>query len=145
MPESNRIVAVILEVQDVDRSSGLYRDAFGIDLQPGDDNEVAGDRWLSGRHAAYSWYAGAYLHFALYQAKTNQGTSLAQIGFAVQDIAAATCPRPRRGRHDAASAAPRTLGRHRPLPGLRRQRREPDANAVITRLFGELWKCRNSD
>ena len=86
MAEANRIVAIILEVQDVDRSAALYREAFGVDLHPGADNEAAGDRWLGGRHAAYSWYEGAYLHFALYQAKTNESTRLAQVGFSVLDI-----------------------------------------------------------
>jgi catechol 2,3-dioxygenase-like lactoylglutathione lyase family enzyme len=56
---------VILEVSDLDRSTALYRDAFGVDLHPG-DNEVD-DRWIGGRHAEISWREGAYLHFALYR------------------------------------------------------------------------------
>lgn len=52
-------------------------------------SEMVGDRWLAGRHAAYSWHDGAYLHFALYQAKSNQTTTLAQIGFIVQDLESA--------------------------------------------------------
>jgi predicted enzyme related to lactoylglutathione lyase len=95
MPESSRLVLVLLEVADVDRSAALYRDAFGINLHPGTDNdmegngEMEGDRWLAGRHAAYSWHEGAYLHFALYQAKSTQTTTQAQIGFMVQDLGSA--------------------------------------------------------
>ena len=95
MPESNRRVLVLLEVADVDRSAALYRDAFGIDLHQGADNEMegsgemAGDRWLAGHHAAHSWHEGAYLHFALYQAKSTQTTTQAQIGFIVPDLQSA--------------------------------------------------------
>ena len=95
MPESSRLVLVLLEVADVDRSTALYRDGFGIDLHEGADNEEAGsgemvgDRWLAGRHAAHSWHDGAYLHFALYQAKSTQTTTQAQIGFLVGDLVAA--------------------------------------------------------
>src|SRR5438128_3555663 len=80
------------------RSAALYREAFGVEIHPGADNEAAGDRWLSGRHAAYSWYEGAYPHFALYQAKTNESTRLAQVGFSVLDIDGAMHTRWRRGR-----------------------------------------------
>jgi predicted enzyme related to lactoylglutathione lyase len=83
MAEHGRLVAVILEVSDLDSSSALYRDAFGLDLHPG-DNDVD-DQWIGGGHAEISWREGAYLHFALYPVK-NQQTSGAQITIAVDDI-----------------------------------------------------------
>jgi predicted enzyme related to lactoylglutathione lyase len=91
MPDSkNRIVAIILEVADIDASIAQYRDAFGIDLHRGSDNEMAGDRWVDGEHGAISWYEGAYFHFALYQAKApGQTARLAQVGFMTDDIDAA--------------------------------------------------------
>ena len=83
MAKEGRLVAVILEVSDLERSEALYRDAFGLDLHPG-DNEVD-DRWTGGRHAEISWREGAYLHFALYMAK-EKPTSGAQIALSVGDI-----------------------------------------------------------
>jgi predicted enzyme related to lactoylglutathione lyase len=79
----NRLVAVILEVSDLDRSVDLYRNAFGIDLHPGDNG--VDDRWTGGRHAEISWRDGAYLHFALYPAKERPSSGV-QIGFSVEDI-----------------------------------------------------------
>jgi predicted enzyme related to lactoylglutathione lyase len=83
MAQRGRLVAVILEVSDLDRSAALYRDAFGLDLHPGDNG--VDDRWTGGRHAEISWREGAYLHFALYPAK-EKPTSGAQIALSVDDI-----------------------------------------------------------
>jgi predicted enzyme related to lactoylglutathione lyase len=83
MSEERRLVAVILEVTDLERSTSLYRDAFGIDLQAG-DNKVD-DLWTGGRHSEISWREGAYLHFALYPAK-GAPTTGAQISLSVSDI-----------------------------------------------------------
>jgi predicted enzyme related to lactoylglutathione lyase len=83
MPEHGRLVAVILEVSDLDSSAALYRDAFGLDLHPGDNG--VNDQWIGGRHAEISWREGAYLHFALFQAK-DRPTSGAQIAISVDDI-----------------------------------------------------------
>jgi predicted enzyme related to lactoylglutathione lyase len=80
MPKHGRLVAVSLAVSDLDSSAALYRDAFGLDLRPGVD-----DQWIGGRHAEISWREGAYLHFALHPTK-NQPTSGAQITFSVDDI-----------------------------------------------------------
>jgi predicted enzyme related to lactoylglutathione lyase len=83
----HRIAAVILEVADLAASAKLYRDVFGLDLYSGADNDMPGDRWLGGVHAAVSWTEGAYLHFALYQAKASgQATRLAQIGLMCADV-----------------------------------------------------------
>jgi catechol 2,3-dioxygenase-like lactoylglutathione lyase family enzyme len=83
MAQHGRLVAVILEVSDLDTSVALYRDVFGLDLHSG-DNEVD-DRWTGGRHAEISWREGAYLHFALYPA-TEKPTSGMQIALSVDDI-----------------------------------------------------------
>jgi len=82
---SNRLAAVVIEVADLDRSAALYRDAFGVALKAPDDHG-GGDRWVSGRHCATSWTDGAFLHFALYEAKTDDRTTHAQISFAVDDL-----------------------------------------------------------
>ena len=81
----NRLVAVVVEVSDLDRSVRLYQDGFGLDLHES-DHDKTGDRWIGGRHAATSWADGAFLHFALYQAKADGPTKGVQIGFAVADI-----------------------------------------------------------
>ena len=80
---SNRLVAVVFEVADLDRSEALYRDGFGLALHRSlHDN---GDRWIGGAHAAVSWTQGAFLHFALYAAKGTP-TVGAQVGFAVANL-----------------------------------------------------------
>jgi predicted enzyme related to lactoylglutathione lyase len=81
--EERRLVAVILEVADLARSTALYQDAFGVELRSG-DNQVD-DRWTGGLHSEISWRDGAYLHFALYPAK-GQPTSGVQISLSVNDI-----------------------------------------------------------
>lgn len=48
MVDHRRLVAVILEVADLDRSTRLYREAFGVDLEPGDNG--VDDRWIGGEH-----------------------------------------------------------------------------------------------
>ncbi len=83
-----RLIAVVLEVADLKRSAALYREAFGIDLHAS-DHDGGDDRWISGAHAAYSWTDGAFLHFALYQAKGDGPTQGAQVGFSVADVGAA--------------------------------------------------------
>ena len=78
-----RLEAVILQVTDLERSVALYRQGFGVDLQPG-DNAVE-DRWTGGRHAEISWTDGAYLHFSLYRAR-EAPTARVQLTFTVDDI-----------------------------------------------------------
>ena len=84
MSERNRLVAVVFEVADLERSVCLYRDAFGVDLHIGDHE--GDDRWTSGRHAATSWSDGAFMHFALYASKDGAVTPSSQIGFQVDDL-----------------------------------------------------------
>ncbi len=107
MTVTRRLVAVILAVSDLDRSTTLYRDAFGVDLHPGDNG--GDDRWTGGQHAEISWIEGAYLHFALYPAK-DRPTTGAQISLSVDDI---------EGAHDRAVRAGATvLHEPRTEPGL---------------------------
>ncbi len=96
MAEHGRLVAVILQVSDLDRSTALYRDAFGLDLHPGDNG--VDDRWIGGRHAEISWRDGTYLHFALYPMK-EQPTHGAQITLSVEDIDSAHATAVRAGAH----------------------------------------------
>lgn len=91
MADDVRLVTVVLEVRDLAKAVDLYRDGFGLDLQPSDHRGAAhgeGDRWISGEHAAISWHESSYLHFALYEAK-QAATTGAQVSFRVDDIEAA--------------------------------------------------------
>jgi lactoylglutathione lyase len=83
-----RLSLVVLEVADLEVSARFYREALGLPLHRGSDNGMPGDRWISGEHQAISWTDGGYLHFSLYAAK-GQGTTRAQVGFVVKDLAAA--------------------------------------------------------
>ena len=60
---------MILEVADLGSSAAFYRELVGLELHAGEDNELPGDRWLDGRHYACSWHEGAFMHFALYEAR----------------------------------------------------------------------------
>lgn len=79
-----RLILIVLEVADIDRSLRFYRDLMGIPLNP-DLDHGGGDRWISGDHAALSWTEGAFLHFALYKSKSVI-TRDVQIGFPCVDI-----------------------------------------------------------
>jgi predicted enzyme related to lactoylglutathione lyase len=79
-----RLVAVIVEVADLERAARFYADAFGVEFHPG-DNRVD-DRWIGGQHAEISWTDGAYLHFALYPTRGDRPTAGAQLSFGVADI-----------------------------------------------------------
>lgn len=96
MSERRRLVAVILEVSDLDRSTSLYRDAFGLELHPG-DNRVD-DRFTGGPHSETSWGEGAYLHFALYSAR-GKPANRAQVSISVENIADAHAQAVRAGAH----------------------------------------------
>jgi predicted enzyme related to lactoylglutathione lyase len=82
--EPNRLVAVVVEVSDLDRSVALYQDGFGLDLHFSDHE--GDDRWTSGRHAATSWSDGAFMHFALYASKDGTATTRVQVAFQVDDL-----------------------------------------------------------
>jgi predicted enzyme related to lactoylglutathione lyase len=117
-----RLVALILEVSDLDRSTAFYADAFGVELHPG-DNDADGDRWIGGRHAEISWTEGAYLHFALYPARGDGPTTRAQVSFGVPDLAAAHARAVRAGAHVL----------HQPTPqpwGTSARYEDPDRNVI---------------
>ena len=122
---NNRLIAVVIEVADLDRSAALYRDGFGVPLKPPDDHHGK-DRWVSGRHCATSWTEGAFLHFAIYEAKTDERTTHVQIAFEVDDLESALCDRDRRRRGRDPRAAHGRVGTQRALPRLRRQRHRAD-------------------
>ncbi|HXX48335.1 MAG TPA: VOC family protein [Myxococcota bacterium] len=120
---SGRLLLVVLEVADLDRSVRFYRDLLGLALHLQDHaSETAGDRWISGAHAATSWHDGAFLHFALYQTK-GVVTRDVQIGFATDDLD---------GAHERlASAGVRYDHGPRDEPWGRTARyRDPDGNSV---------------
>jgi predicted enzyme related to lactoylglutathione lyase len=114
-------VAVVLEVGDLERSERLYREAFGLDLHLSLHDES--DRWTGGRHAATSWTEGAFMHFALYEAKSGERTHGAQVAFAVDDIA--------RAHQQAVAAGAEVVHEPRDEPWGRSARyRDPDGNVV---------------
>ena len=84
---SDRLVAVVLVVSDLDRAVKLYGTGFGLDLHV--DDHQGDDPWSSGRHAATSWTDGAFIHFALYASKDGHVTRGAQSAFRVADLEAA--------------------------------------------------------
>lgn len=125
MSAPSRLVTVVFEVADLDRSMALYRDGFGVDLHLADHagaGHGADDRWISGRHAAITWTEGSYLHFALYESK-GEHTAGAQISFRVEDLATA------HGRAVAAGAQV-VHGQRREPWGTSARYRDLDGNVV---------------
>lgn len=84
---AGRLITLVLEVSDLAASVAFYSGALGLPLHPGADNEAGDDRWISGEHAALSWYDGAFFHFSLYASK-GEVTRGAQLGFPSEDLAA---------------------------------------------------------
>ncbi len=123
--EGPRLVTVVIEVVDLDRSIALYRDGFGLNLHEvdhGGGEHGEDDRWTSGRHASTSWTDGAFLHLALYESK-GERTSHAQISFRVADIAQA--------HQDAINAGAEIIHEPRTEPwGTSARYRDPDNNVV---------------
>lgn len=125
MENRTRLVTVVLEVADLERSVRLYREGFGLPLTMSDHEGAEhgpDDRWISGAHGATTWTAGAFLHFALYQGK-GQTTCGAQLSFEVDDIAEA------HARAVAAGAAVIHEPRHEPW-GTSARYRDPDGNVI---------------
>src|SRR5260221_2151269 len=83
---AGRLITVVVEVSDLAASVRFYRDQLGLPLHPGGDNGAGEDRWISGEHAAVSWHDGAFLHFSLYQAKSDV-TRAVQLGFPTDNLA----------------------------------------------------------
>ena len=125
MSDLPRLVTIVLEVSDLDRSVALYREGFGLDLHVGDHEggeHGPGDRWTSGRHAAMSWPEGEFLHFALYEA-AHEPTTRAQVAFRVEDLAEAH-------RRALRSGAAVVHGPRREPWGMSARYRDPDGNVV---------------
>jgi predicted enzyme related to lactoylglutathione lyase len=119
---SPRLVAVIVEVTDLDRAARFYEDAFGVVLAPG-DNDADDDPWIGGRHAEISWRDGAYLHFALFPARDGAPTRNAQLSFGVADIDAAHAK--------AVAAGAEVLHEPKPQPwGISARYRDLDGNLI---------------
>jgi lactoylglutathione lyase len=78
-----RIIALVIEVEDVERSLHFYRDLLGVPLRR-DLDHGGSDRWISGDHAACSW-RDSFLHFALYKSK-GVVTRDVQLGFPTGDL-----------------------------------------------------------
>ena len=78
-----RIILLVLEVEDIERSVRFYRDLLGVPLRR-DIGHGGSDRWISGDHAADSWH-DSFFHFALYQHKDSV-TRNVQIGFPVGNL-----------------------------------------------------------
>jgi catechol 2,3-dioxygenase-like lactoylglutathione lyase family enzyme len=116
-----RLVTVVLEVADLDRSEKLYREAFGLDLHR--SLHDSDDPWIGGAHAAVSWTEGAFVHFALYESRGGARTAGAQVAFAVNDIEEA------HSRALAAGAEALHGPRNEPW-GRSARYRDPDGNVV---------------
>ena len=78
-----RVILLVLEVSDIERSLAFYRDLLGIPLKRELDHGGT-DRWISGEHAALSWH-DSFFHFALYKSK-GAVTRDVQLGFPVGDL-----------------------------------------------------------
>jgi predicted enzyme related to lactoylglutathione lyase len=118
---TERLVAVVLTVTDLDRAIALYQDGFGLDLHVGDHE--GDDAFTSGRHAATSWDDGEFMHFALYETKDGTASERAQIGFRVSDLDAAHAR--------AVEAGADVLHEPKPQPWGRSARyADPDGNVI---------------
>ena len=118
---TDRLVAVVLTVSDLDRAVHLYAGAFGLDLHI--DDHQGDDPWTSGRHAATSWTDGAFVHFALYETKDGAATTAAQVAFRVADVDAAHARAVQAG-------AEVVHGPKRQPWGISARYRDPDGNVV---------------
>lgn len=119
---AKRLITLVLEVSSLEASLAFYRDLLGLPLHAGADNGAGGDRWISGDHAAMSWTGGDFLHFSLYQAK-SEVTRAAQVAFDTDDLDA--------DHARLAAAGVDVIHPPRPEPWGRTARyRDPDGNAV---------------
>jgi catechol 2,3-dioxygenase-like lactoylglutathione lyase family enzyme len=125
MGDGIRLVTIVLEVADLDRSVALYRDWLGVELHMSDHRGGAHggeDRWISGPHAAFTWNDGAFLHFALYESKGERTTG-AQLSFEVADLRSAHA--------GAAAVGIEVLHGPRDEPwGTSARYRDPDGNII---------------
>jgi catechol 2,3-dioxygenase-like lactoylglutathione lyase family enzyme len=86
MSDRERLSIVIMHAADIERSLRFYRDLLGVPLERG-VNVPEDDPWYGGHHVELSWREGAYLHFALFPAKSADRTTVgAELGFHVDDV-----------------------------------------------------------
>ena len=123
MSGRERLSVVILHVADIDRSLRFYRDLLGVALERG-VNVPEDDPWYGGHHVELSWREGAYLHFALFPAKSADRTTVgAELGFHVDEA---------RSVHERMTAGSATVLHEPRLEpwGLTARYRDPDGNIV---------------
>ncbi len=124
MADTGRLAVVILQVSDLEKSVQFYRDLVGIPLEPG-FNDPEDDPWYGGHHAEFSWREGAYLHFALFPARSPQRrvASSTEVGFLLDDLP--------RIHENLVAAGVEVLHAPRPEPwGLTARYVDPDGNTV---------------
>jgi lactoylglutathione lyase len=123
MSDRERLIVVILHVADLEASLLFYRDLVGVPLERG-LNLPEDDPWYGGHHVELSWRDGAYLHFALFPARSvDRVTSGVELGFLADDV---------RATHERMRAGGATV-LHEPRPepwGLTARYRDPDGNVV---------------
>jgi predicted enzyme related to lactoylglutathione lyase len=121
---TSRMIFIALNVADLERSVSFYRDAFGVEFHS-DSNEPSSDPWYGGEHSAYSWTDGAFLHFALFPAR-SPGRPVSrdvQLGLSVDDIES--------GHDRAVAAGAEVVHAPRAEPwGSTSRYRDPDGNLV---------------
>ena len=133
MANHPRLVSVVLEVADLERSERLYREGFGLELHSSHHDDDG--RWIGGAHSAVSWTDGAFAHFALYAAKGVERTTGAQVGFRVEDLDSAHERAVVAGAEVIHGPIAQPWGQIRPLPGFRRERGGADGGGVMR------WPC----
>lgn len=115
-----RLILLVLEVENLERSLHFYRDLLGVPLRH-DLDHGGTDRWISGDHAAQTWH-DSFLHFALYMSK-GVVTRGVQLGFPVDNLDAV------HKKLLAAGIAVDVEPRDEPW-GLTARYRDPDGNSV---------------
>lgn len=114
-------MTVVLTTPSFERAVQFYGEALGLDLHV--DDHAGDEPWTSGRHAATSWHDGAFIHFAIYEAKNDFSTSGAQVAFRVPDIDAA--------HRRATAAGVEVIHPPKSQPwGISARYRDPDGNVV---------------
>lgn len=83
---SRRLTFLAISVLNLEVSARFYRTLLGVPLVDASHDAELDDPWYGGPHAAYSWTDRAFLHFAIYPARSPQRpvTTAAQIGFHVE-------------------------------------------------------------
>lgn len=116
---TGRLMEVTLRVDDLKRSVEFYRDAVGLAVKPGDEEE-------SHFEAFWGDWIGAssdLLMFLIYPADAEHPKSSCSIGFSVRDLNAVHAEVVRAGQTVIEPPSPRPWG-------MQATYRDPDGNAV---------------